>query len=169
VAKLQGISGTAVFIVLAGGVLVYSGIKGERISATVRSFLAGQPPTKIADATPSLPEVAGPVAPQSGIVATNQAIGRLQASLYGWSIGDEWNSLVKLWNQESGWNNHAKNPSSGAYGIAQALPPTKYPASAQESGGSSATQQIAWGLSYIHSRYGSPSAAWAHEQANNWY
>jgi hypothetical protein len=29
--------------------------------------------------------------------------------------------------------------------------------------------QIAWGLSYINSTYGSPCAAWDHEQATGWY
>jgi hypothetical protein len=59
-----------------------------------------------------------------------------------------------------------------AYGIAQARPATKYPLLGQPSdlgGESDPTSQIQWGLDYIANRYGSPSAAWAHEIANNWY
>jgi hypothetical protein len=33
----------------------------------------------------------------------------------------------------------------------------------------SAATQITWGLTYIQQRYGSPEAAWGHEQANGWY
>jgi hypothetical protein len=32
-----------------------------------------------------------------------------------------------------------------------------------------AATQIKWGLAYIKSVYGSPSAAWLHEMAFNWY
>ncbi|HXI66464.1 MAG TPA: hypothetical protein VNH41_00875, partial [Steroidobacteraceae bacterium] len=99
----------------------------------------------------------------------NRNIGQQLAAKYGWGAGANWANLDALWQQESGWSNTAKNPSSGAYGIAQALPPTKMPFSAQEAGGSNAAAQIAWGLSYIKSRYGSPIAAMAHEQSVGWY
>jgi hypothetical protein len=73
--------------------------------------------------------------------------------------------------RESGWNRFARNPSSGAYGIPQALPPTKLPPAGQAGGGSHASPQIDWGLNYIKTTpgYGSPAAAWAHEQAHGWY
>lgn len=112
------------------------------------------------------------VAAGTGSAASNQHIGKLLAAGYGWDTGANWNDLVKLWNQESGWNNHAENPSSHAYGIPQALPYTKMPKSAwpERAGGQSDPRsQISWGLAYIRSRYGSPSAAWAHEVSNNWY
>ncbi len=68
----------------------------------------------------------------------------------------------------SGWNRLARNPSSGAYGIPQALPPGKMGAAANPPL-SSAAAQINWGLGYIKGRYGSPAAAEAHERAFNWY
>lgn len=49
----------------------------------------------------------------------------------------------------SGWNQFADNPSSGAYGIPQALPPTKMPFAAQAAGGSNPTAQIGWMVDYI--------------------
>jgi hypothetical protein len=75
-----------------------------------------------------------------------------------------------LWNQESGWSNTARNKSSGAYGIPQALPPSKMGAAANPPQ-SSYIAQINWGLGYIKNRpgYGSPAAAWAHEVAHGWY
>jgi hypothetical protein len=42
-------------------------------------------------------------------------------------------------------------------------------ASAGKNWKTSAATQIRWGLAYIKGRYGSPSKAWAHEQANGWY
>ena len=82
---------------------------------------------------------------------------------YGWSTA-QFGDLVKLWNQESGWNYKAVNPNSGALGIPQLLGHT-IPAGYRDS----VPIQIRWGLDYIKSRYGSPAAAWAHEQHFNWY
>jgi TP901 family phage tail tape measure protein len=79
-----------------------------------------------------------------------------------WS-GDQMGPLIKLWNQESGWNPYAVNPSSGAYGIPQALG-HGHPYNLGDY-----KAQILWGLQYIAGRYGSPGAAWQHEMANNWY
>lgn len=85
----------------------------------------------------------------------------------GWGA-DEFQCLDQLWNKESGWNVHAQNASSGAYGIPQALPGSKM-ASAGSDWQSNAATQISWGLDYIQGRYGSPCGAWSHSQANNWY
>jgi hypothetical protein len=99
----------------------------------------------------------------------NKNVGQQMAAKYGWGTGQNWVALDALWTRESGWSNTAKNPTSGAYGIAQALPQSKYPPAGRESGGSSAAAQIGWGLNYIKGRYGSPVAAWAHEQKFGWY
>jgi hypothetical protein len=114
--------------------------------------------------------------------APNQNIGKMLAAAYGWSDGDEWDDLVDLWDRESGWNNQVWNggstaatqpaDSSGAYGIPQALPYTKMPQAGWPPGyGGTAdpTSQITWGLSYIKSTYGTPSAAWQHETTYGWY
>lgn len=72
----------------------------------------------------------------------------------------------------SGWNNLATNQSSGAYGIAQALPYTKYPKAGWPNwagGTSNPTAQITWMASYIRDRYGDPVAAWGHETSQHWY
>jgi hypothetical protein len=80
----------------------------------------------------------------------------------------QFSCLDSLWARESGWNVYAKNPGSGAYGIPQALPGSKM-ASAGPDWQTSAATQIRWGLSYIDSTYGSPCAAWSHEQSTGWY
>lgn len=69
---------------------------------------------------------------------------------------------------ESGWDYTATNPSSGAYGLMQALPGTKM-ASAGADWRTNPATQIEWGLNYMNDRYGSPCGAWEFWQANNWY
>ncbi|MFT8637653.1 MAG: hypothetical protein ABF811_06810 [Pseudoclavibacter sp.] len=99
--------------------------------------------------------------------AAAQATGQAMAAARGWG-GSQWSALLSLWNKESGWRVNASNPSSGAYGIPQSLPGGKM-ASAGGDWQTNAATQIAWGLSYIASSYGSPANAWAHSQATNWY
>jgi hypothetical protein len=86
---------------------------------------------------------------------------------FGWSAS-QFSCLEPLWYHESGWNPSAENPSSGAYGIPQALHGSMM-ASAGSDWRTNPATQIRWGLSYIHDRYGSPCGAWAHEQSANWY
>ena len=97
-----------------------------------------------------------------------QATARQMASAtYGWG-SDQFSCLVSLWSKESGWNYQAYNDSSGATGIPQALPGSKM-ASAGSDWQTSAATQIAWGLGYISSVYGTPCSAWGHSQSTNWY
>jgi len=70
--------------------------------------------------------------------------------------------------RESGWNVHAVNPSSGAYGLPQALPGSKM-ASAGPDWQDNARTQLRWALSYMDGRYGSPCGAWNHEVYYGWY
>ncbi|EST39026.1 hypothetical protein N566_04295 [Streptomycetaceae bacterium MP113-05] len=69
---------------------------------------------------------------------------------------------------ESGWNYTATNPSSGAYGLVQALPASKM-SSAGADWRTNPGTQIKWGLNYMNDRYGSPCGAWDFWQANNYY
>ncbi|MDN3351178.1 lytic transglycosylase domain-containing protein [Actinomadura sp. DC4] len=98
--------------------------------------------------------------------AENQQYAKKMSALKGW--GGCWSSLLTMWNHESGWNEHAENPGSGAYGIPQALPGSKM-ASAGADWRNNAMTQIAWGLAYVGSRYGDPCKAWGFWQAHNWY
>lgn len=91
----------------------------------------------------------------------------MMASQYGWG-DDQFSCLNSLWTKESGWNYKAYNKSGGATGIPQALPGSKM-ASAGADWQDNAATQIAWGLGYIKSVYGTPCSAWGHSQASNWY
>jgi len=96
-----------------------------------------------------------------------QQIAEQMLSQFGWS-SSQFSCLQPLWALESGWNIYASNPSSGAYGIPQALPGSKM-ASAGPNWQSDAATQIRWGLTYIQGTYGSPCAAWSHDEADGWY
>ncbi|CCQ45919.1 putative uncharacterized protein [Pseudarthrobacter siccitolerans] len=118
---------------------------------------------------PSPPPVVVPSVPGGAVNdpagAKSYASGRLGA--YGWGQ-DQFLCLAQLWTKESNWLTTATNPYSGAYGIAQALPPGKY-SSAGSDWLTSYRTQIEWGLGYISGRYGSPCGAWNHSVSNNWY
>jgi hypothetical protein len=105
--------------------------------------------------------------PGGGSASANYALAKRLYPMYaGTSVMDAWNYVAM---RESGWNQFARNPSSGAYGIPQALPPTKMPFAAQAAGGSNPTAQIRWMWNYMAGSYGGPIGAAAHERAFNWY
>ncbi|MGW6741156.1 aggregation-promoting factor C-terminal-like domain-containing protein [Streptomyces sp. NPDC055025] len=102
-------------------------------------------------------------AQSSYTVAQVQAIARQMIP------ADQFQCFSNIVDHESGWNYQAQNPSSGAYGLMQALPGSKMSSAGADWQTNPATQ-IKWGLSYMNSdRYGSPCAAWSFWQANNWY
>jgi hypothetical protein len=85
-----------------------------------------------------------------------------------WESPREYRCLDRLWTLESSWNHRDRNPSSGAYGIPQALPGSKM-AAAGDDWRTNPRTQVTWGLRYIKKRYGSPCRAWAHFRSANWY
>ncbi len=96
-----------------------------------------------------------------------QTIAKRTLASFGWPTS-QFSCLEPLWAEESGWDVTASNPSTGAYGIPQALPGSKM-ASAGPDWRTNAATQIRWGLTYIKGTYGSPCAAWSHAQAVGWY
>lgn len=99
---------------------------------------------------------------QAATVSGARAVARSQLS------SAQYQCLSSLVSRESGWNHRARNPSSGAYGLFQALPGSKM-ASAGSDWQSNPLTQMRWGLSYIKSRYGTPCGAWNFWQKNGWY
>jgi hypothetical protein len=108
-----------------------------------------------------------PVTASAAPSGSPQQIAMAMLAQFGWS-SSQFSCLDPLWERESGWNPYASNPSSGAYGIPQALPGAKM-ASAGSDWATDAATQIRWGLGYIKATYGSPCAAWSHETADGWY
>ena len=100
-------------------------------------------------------------------VSDPKTLARALMPQYGMSPS-EFDCLDNVWSQESGWNVHADNPSSSAYGIPQALPGSKM-SSAGPNWADNPETQIRWGLGYIKDRYGSACAAWSYKQGAGWY
>jgi hypothetical protein len=112
-------------------------------------------------------EAAAALAAANTVDGAKATARQLMASTYGWG-GDQFSCLESLWTKESGWNYQAYNADGGATGIPQALPGSKMAAAGADWQSNAATQ-IAWGLGYISSAYGTPCSAWSHSQAMNWY
>jgi hypothetical protein len=91
----------------------------------------------------------------------------MMAERYGWG-SDQFSCLSSLWERESSWDVHASNPSSGAYGIPQALPGSKMSSYGSDWRDNPVTQ-IEWGLAYVHQSYGTPCGAWSTFQSQGWY
>lgn len=89
------------------------------------------------------------------------------ATDYGLSAEEKqmWEYII---GRESGFDPYATNPSSGAYGIPQALPGGKM-SSAGADWQTNPYTQLKWMYSYMEGRYGSISGAYAFWQANHWY
>ncbi|MFC5751992.1 lytic transglycosylase domain-containing protein [Actinomadura rugatobispora] len=107
-----------------------------------------------------------------GVPSLGSPVPKGVAQAYAKSImddpGTQFGCLQKLWDKESNWNYRAANPSSGAYGIPQALPGSKM-SSAGADWKTNYKTQIRWGLGYIDDRYGTPCKAWSHSQSVGWY
>lgn len=87
-----------------------------------------------------------------------RSVGKLLASEnYGWT-GRQWTCLDKLWIKESQWTYTSHNKRTGAHGIPQAYPATKYEYVGSDWRKNPVTQ-ILWGLRYIDVRYGTPCKA----------
>ncbi|MDG5803455.1 transglycosylase SLT domain-containing protein [Streptomyces ossamyceticus] len=99
---------------------------------------------------------------------SSYTIAEIQAMARAVVASDQWTCFSNIVNHESTWNYKAVNPSSGAYGLFQALPGSKMLSAGADWQTNPATQ-IKWGLNYMESRYGSPCEAWSFWQANHWY
>ena len=182
-----GISGVGVAALFAGGILVWSGVKGTAVSGTFRDLISGKNPSKLQQTNPvsasgifgglfsglgggllggstkllsAVPSTAG----VSGTNAQNKALAQKMAAAYGWNTGQEWYAINWLAMMESGWSDTIVNPGGTAAGIAQNINGF---GPGYQSG--NAPQQIAWFFNYIKTRYGDPINAMRFHQANGWY
>ncbi len=178
---------------IAGGLLSWVGNFAKKIRNAVSSFFQNASPSRLMynegkyivlgmekgiqdhahkavaaakAASQKVAAAAGSPGPGGGAPGANAALAR---KLYpAWGSGAEWAAWNNVAMRESGWNQFARNPSSGAYGIPQALPPGKMGAAANPPQ-SNPTAQIEWMISYIKSVYGDPIGAWNHELSQGWY
>jgi hypothetical protein len=148
--------------VIPSMVIPSTGASSAVIPSTVASSTVASSTTLVAFTQPQW--LAGPVAARR---PTPRQIAWSLLRSQGWWTG-EYTYLSRLWVRESGWNPYASNPSSGAYGIPQAVPGGKM-ASAGRDWRTSPRTQISWGMRYIKVRYGTPYRAWRHELSFGWY
>jgi hypothetical protein len=141
----------------------FGNLMKENVWALIKAFKES-----MAASVPSFVGLGGKVS-GSAASAMRYAQNLLNAHIYGWTMS-QWPSLRSLWMGESGWNYRAYNASSGATGIPQSLPGSKM-ASAGADWRTNPATQIRWGMSYIHSRYGTPAHAWSSWLARSphWY
>lgn len=101
-------------------------------------------------------------------VQSSYSVAEVQAMAQQMVPADQFQCFSNIVDHESGWDYTATNPSSGAYGLMQALPGSKM-ASAGADWQTNPATQITWGLGYIADRYGTPCGAWAFFQGRGWY
>ena len=92
---------------------------------------------------------------------------QIMKNKYGYDAGD-FTCFDNIIMRESKWRINATNPSSGAYGIPQALPGSKM-ASAGSDWRTNPATQIIWAIGYMKDRYGSPCQAWSFKRSHGWY
>lgn len=76
----------------------------------------------------------------------------------------DWGYADSIVQRESSWNPNALNSSSGACGLAQALPCSKVPGNPFNP-----VDSLRWQHGYVNARYGGYAGAYQFWQANHWY
>jgi transglycosylase-like protein with SLT domain len=139
----------------------------ERAATTSRSLGAGRGATSTPQAVVTPTASPAPAAPAPAPTPSVDDARSFALTQIG---AEEFSCLDALWQHESDWDPSAENPSSGAYGIAQALPAARM-ASAGDDWMSNPITQVSWGLDYIAGRYGTACDAWSFWQRHypHWY
>jgi hypothetical protein len=122
------------------------------------------------DAPAPAPATTKPAAPAPVVTTLSEQYAGLSAYQIAQQIvpSGEFGCFDWIVSRESGWSVTATNPSSGAYGLGQALPGSKM-ASAGSDWQTNPVTQIKWTLGYMDERYGSPCAAQSFWESHNWY
>lgn len=76
----------------------------------------------------------------------------------------DWGFVDYIVSKESGWNPNARNTSSGASGLVQALPCSKVPGNCFDP-----VDNLRWGNGYATGRYGSWEGAYNFWRSNHWW
>ena len=111
--------------------------------------------------------------PSAASLGTTTPAGEIQSWAHDYLISNgyseaDFTAANFIISHESGWSPTATNPSSGAYGLPQALPGSKM-ASAGADWQTNYQTQFKWFVNYCNSRYGSISGAYAYWQAHKSY
>jgi len=163
-----GIHSPPDWAISAGKHIMFGLLKGlTHGAANVAGFFKGL----AGDVLGPLKGIWGAISGPMPVGGSYKSVIELAQAMIGQAFGGgQWPAFYQLEMREAGFNPFARNPSSGAYGIPQALPPGKLPPDAFSSDPMTAAfSQLLWMIGYIRDRYVNPAGAWAHEQAFNWY
>jgi hypothetical protein len=153
-----------------GGLLLVHAVTGSSFADILQGHVT--PPSTtgaqlgVAGVGSTLANVGSALVPPGLSGSLSSTVNQIAADM-GWD-GVQANAWLQVIQMESGGSMTAKNPSSGAYGIAQFINgPSEY----AQYGGNVNTQQgqLTAMANYIKQRYGTPSAALAHENTYHWY
>lgn len=133
-----------------------------------------QPTTDSASSSGASSDSGNASQPASGnSIGTTAPVGEMQQWAHDYLLANggteaDFTATVFIISHESGWSVTATNPSSGAYGLAQALPGSKM-ASHGADWATNYQTQLKWFWDYCKDRYGSIQGAYSFWQANHWY
>jgi len=114
-----------------------------------------------------------PSASAAASIGTTVPAGEMQQWAHDYLLSSgyseaDFTATVYIISHESGWNVAATNPSSGAYGLPQALPGSKM-VSAGADWATNYQTQLKWFWGYCAQRYGSIQGAYTYWLANHCY
>jgi len=120
------------------------------------------------DATDAQGASAGGVSPASSAPAFNPSGSKADWMRAAGISDSDFGYVDYIISHESGWNYHAVNRSSGAYGLPQSLPAGKL-ASAGADWRDNPVTQLRWAHNYAVGRYGSWGGAYSFWVTNHWW
>ena len=121
-----------------------------------------------AAAVPVNPPTVKVVSTKSGSELPDVREGSVEREVHDATVAawdeSQWPAMQAVVERESGFNPYAKNPSSGACGLAQAEPCSKLLCALSD-----VPCQIQWVIAYVKNRYDTPEGAEGHEITYGWY
>ena len=145
---------------------------GKKVSSKKQSEeVVKKPVTQVTTVGTKKPDPA----PTPGATSTDKpddlpaTTGKRTGTKYDWMRAagipeSQWQYVDYIVSKESSWNPNAKNPSSGACGLAQA-----YPCSKLGPNWNDPVVALRWQYNYVNSRYGGYAGAYKFWRANRWY
>lgn len=146
---------------------VTEGKAGEKVETWSEVTIEGvaQAPVKLSEVVKEKPvtEVKADCAPPKPVVV--EVTGTKSDWMRAAGIPEsDWQYVDYIVNRESSWNPNAVNPSSGACGLAQALPCSKLGPNWNDP-----VTALKWQYEYVKQRYGGYAGAYNFWTVNHWY
>ena len=141
--------------------------RANREAARVKLAAAKQAAKKAAEEKAARARALANRGYQPGVTDPKEMARQILKNKFGYG-SNQFECFNNIIMRESMWKVDATNPSSGAYGIPQALPGSKMASEGSDWRTNPATQ-IIWGVKYMKDRYGSPCAAWSFKADKGWY